>query len=96
MSSTHLSSQTSPLHTFFLPPRSALEEAGSDRTRAVLRSNRAAAHLASGSYADALVDSLAAQSLDDSYARSFQRSAEAYAAVGDYASAHQSLVELHR
>lgn len=57
------------------------------RMTAVLHCNKAAALHEQGQYVDAVVQCCMAESHDPGYARAFQRRAEAYAALGDYAAA---------
>lgn len=57
------------------------------RLAAVLHCNKAAALHEQGQYVDAVVQCCVAESHDPGYSRAFQRRAEAYAALGDFAAA---------
>ncbi|XRB02952.1 chaperone protein DnaJ [Pycnococcus provasolii] len=66
-------------------------EAAEPRLRAVLHCNRAAASHAMGKYVEAVADCCAALHLDARYPRAYQRRADAYAALGDWAAAARDL-----
>lgn len=57
------------------------------RLAAVLHCNKAAALHEQGQYVDAVVQCCVAESHNPGYSRAFQRRAEAYAALGDFAAA---------
>ncbi|KAK9829321.1 hypothetical protein WJX72_005188 [[Myrmecia] bisecta] len=61
---------------------------------AVLYCNRAASLHALGKYVDAIADCFQAAALDPAYIRVYQRRADAYNAIGDYANAAQDLMAL--
>ena len=65
------------------------EEVEDQNLRAVLHTNRAAAALALGRPLDAIADCCMAAVHDPGYLRLYQRRAEAYTAIMDYASASQ-------
>ncbi|KAK3250791.1 hypothetical protein CYMTET_39846 [Cymbomonas tetramitiformis] len=64
------------------------------KLNAILYCNRSACWQGMGKYLDAIVDCCHATLLDSKYLRSYQRRADAYISIGDYASACKDLEKL--